>query len=229
MPVTSTAPTSRRGYVSQAEVDEMTGLTACTELQISRAEELIDAYVGYVRRYFEHPLTGRASAGGATSFTLQSDHQNIYDVDYFKGLEVEVIGGTGAGQRRRITASTKAGVLTTESFTTALDSTSIYKIYQLGKFPRQQDVFFDSVNSPYTYYKQIPEAVKRATAAQVEFMIKMGDAYFQTDKATMDSESIGDYSYTKSAGSGGSLETLIAPKVKVLLRGIVNRVGTMVV
>ena len=37
---------SRRGYVTTTEVDEMSGLSASTDLQISEAEELIDAYVG---------------------------------------------------------------------------------------------------------------------------------------------------------------------------------------
>ncbi len=233
MPVTSTTPTSRRGYLSQGELAQFADITItnATEAddQISQAEELIDAYVGFIRKYFDYPLQGMATAGSTTTITLQSDHQNIYEADYFKGLEVEIIGGAGAGQRSKITGSTKAGVITFETLTTTAGSTSVYKIYQLGKFPRHQDVFYDSVNVPYTYYKNIPEAVKRATAAQVQFQIQMGSAYFASDKATMESETIGDYSYTKSAGSGGSLETLIAPKAKVLLRGIVNRTGTMIV
>ena len=228
MPITSTTSTSRRGYVSIAEVGELAGVS-CTELQISQAEELVDAYVGFIKKDFPTSLFGKATAGGSTTITMQTDHQNVFQIDQLKGLEIEIVGGTGAGQRRKITANTYAGVLTTETFTTAPDSTSMYHIYQLGKFPRPSDVFYDTINSPSTYYKTIPEQVKRATAAQVEFMIKMGTAYFASDKATMDSESIGDYSYSKSAGGGGSLETLIAPKAKVLLRGIVNRTGTMIV
>lgn len=220
---------SRRGYVTTTEVDALSGLTASNDTQISEAEELIDQYVGFQDKFYKHKIQGRATGGSTTTLTLDEKHQNLYDNDYFKGMEVEIIGGTGIGERKIITGSTKAGVLTTNTFTATLDNTSIYSIYQLGKFPRVKDVFFDSENSPYTYYKQIPEAVKRATASQVEFMIKMGDAYFQGDKPNMQSEEIGDYSYTKSEGSGGGLSTLISPKAKILLRGIVNRKGIIIV
>lgn len=220
---------SRRGYVTTTEVDAMTELDASTDTQISEAEELIDAYVGFQEKFYKQTLSGKCAAGGTTQFTIESDEQNVFEKDFFVGMEVEFFG-TGGGQRTIITGSTKAGVLTLQTtLSTAVDSTTRYRIYQLGKFPRKKDVFYDGENTPYQYFKQIPEAVKRATAAQVEFMIKMGDTYFQTDKALMEGETIGDYSYTKGdQGSGGSLANLIAPKAKVLLRGIVNRTGTVV-
>lgn len=219
---------SRRNYVTTTEVDEMAGIVS-TDLQISEAEEIIDAYVGYQKRHLEHSLKGRASAGGASTITLQSKEVNVYDIDYFKWCEVEILGGTGAGQRRTITGSTKAGVLTVATiWTTAPDSTSFYKIYQLGKFPRQQDVTFFSEVAPSAYYKQIPEAIKRATAAQVEYMVSLGDDFFATDKADKQSESIGDYSYSNAEGAA-NINKLIAPKARALLRGIINRTGTIIV
>jgi hypothetical protein len=234
MSITSTEPTSRRGYLSQGELAQYADITITdtTEAddQIGHAEELIDSYVGFQTKFYKYSLDGMASAGGSASITLQGDHQNINEANYFKGMEVEIIGGTGIGQRRKITASTKAGVLTTDSFTTSPDNTSVYTIYQVGKFPRDTDVFYDSVNSPYTYYKRIPEAIKRAVAAQVEFIIKMGTSYFSTDKVNIGSETIGDYSYKKAGdGSSSSLNDLIAPKAKMLLRGIKNIKGTIVV
>lgn len=218
---------SRRGYVTTTEVDALTGLTASTDVQISEAEELIDAYVGFQKKFYNQQLSGLASAGGTTSVTLNSDEVNIFEIDYFKGMEIEIIGGTGIGQRTIISSSTKAGVLTFATAITGADATSYYTIYQLGKFPRTKDVFYDAETAPYQYYKQIPEAVKRATASQVEFMIKMGDAYFQTDKSNFESERIGDYAYDKGEGGGGHLANMIAPKAKTLLRGIVNRKGTI--
>lgn len=224
---------SRRNYVTTTEVDELIGSGNSTDLQISEAEELIDAYVGHQDKFYNWELTGRSpSAGGASSITLQTNQQNIYDIDYFKWCEVEIIGGTGVGQRRIITASTKAGVLTVASaWTTTPDSTSFYKIYQLGKFPRKQDVMFYSEQTPSTYYKQIPEAVKRATAAQVEFMSQMGDEYFKTDRVDKVSERIGDYAYENANSQGVGFtgaEKLIAPKAKILLRGIRSRIGSIV-
>lgn len=232
MGVTSGNPTSRRGYLSQSEVEQFANITINdtdeADDRISQAEEMIDAYVGPQLKFFESDITGRASAGGSLNITLQTNQQNIYEIDYFKLCEVEIIGGTGAGQRRKCTGSTKAGVLTVDSaWTTTPDNTSFYKIYQLGKFPRQQDVIYYSESSPYTYYKSIPEAVKRAVAAQIEFLVEMGDDFFATDRAEKESESIGDYSYSNAAGSAG-FQRMIAPKAKALLRGIRNRLGVII-
>lgn len=220
---------SRRGYVTTTEVDLLSGLTASTDQQISEAEELVDAYVGYQEKFSKETYPGKATGGSAISITLASELQNSVQDDFFKGMEVEIIGGTGIGQRTIITNSTYAGVISFASQSTPPDSTSIYKIYQLGKFPRQKDVFFDGQNTPNTFYKSIPEAVKRAVAAQVEFRIKMGDAYFQSDKVNMESERIGDYSYSKGEGSaGGAIKNMIAPKAKILLKGILNRKGIII-
>ncbi len=221
---------SRRGYVTKEECDEMIGGSpAITDLEVSEAEELIDAYVGFQDNFLKQEIKGRVAVGGQNNITLESVDQNVYDVDYLQGCQFEVIGGTGKGQRKIITAQTKEGVVTLDSgLTTALDTTSFYKIYQLGKFPRICDVEAYSRTAPTTYYKSIPENVKRAVAAQVEFMREMGDEYFQTDKSQMLAERIGDYSYQKSDGQNRSFEQLIAPKAKELLRGIRNRKGAII-
>lgn len=231
MGVSSTLPTSRRGYLSQNELAQFADITVTDTTEaddrISQAEEQIDTYVGFQEKFIDENFTGLAQSATSTTLTLNADHQNIYDINYFLWCEIEIIGGTGAGQRRKITGSTKAGVVTVDSaWTTAPDSTSYYKIYQLGKFPRTDDVIFDDNDSAESqYYKSIPENVKRAVAAQVEFQVNVGDAYFNTDKADLTSENIGDYSYSKKTGGSTNL---ISPKVKLLLRGITNRVGMMV-
>lgn len=232
MGITSTQATSRRGYLSQAELEQMADITitdtAEADDQISQAEEMIDAYIGPQEKHIETPINGVASAAGSTSITLETSQQNTYDIDYFKLCEVEILGGTGVGQRRKITGSTKAGVLTVDAaWVTTPDTTSFYQISQIGKFPRCYDVVANTVGSTTTYYKQIPEVVKRAVAAQIDFIIEMGDAFFAGDKAEMQSESIGDYSYTKGRGVS-SMYKLISPKAKQLLKGIVNRTGSIV-
>lgn len=228
---------SRRNYVTTTEVDTLAGISS-TDQQISEAEELIDAFVGPQDKHFpygdpQNGFTGMASAGGAQSLTLQTDQQNVYEKDYFKYCEVEIIGGTGAGQRQICTGSTKAGVLTLAAdWGTAPDNTSFYRIYQLGKFPRKQDVILDTQHTTNTYYKSIPENVKRATAAQVEFMVAMGAKFFKTDKSEKNSERIGDYSYERSGGNSGAggtdIRRLIGPKAKALLRGFINRTGEII-
>jgi hypothetical protein len=220
---------SKRNYLSQSELAEFADITITDTTEaddrITQAEELLDSFVGFQNKAVSETFEGMATGGSTTTLTLETRHQNIYQQDYFIYCMVEIIGGTGIGQRSRITASTLAGVITFDTLTTAPDSTSIYRIWQLGKFPRPQDEYYDSIHTPSRYYRSIPEAVKRATAAQVEYMIQMGDAYFSTDKAEMESESIGDYSYDKD----GSLSSMIAPKAKMLLRGIKNIKGEILV
>jgi hypothetical protein len=222
---------SRRKYVTAAEVATYSNGAYVdadvTDESLSRAEELIDGYVGYQDKFIAETIDGLAQSGSTTSLQLESFQVNANQQDYYAGCEVEIIGGTGAGQRSIVTGSTLLGVLTiSPAFTTAPDATSYYRIYQLGKFPREQDVTFDGRHTPPRYYKWVPEAVKRATAAQWEYIKKMGDDYFRTDQINFQSENIGNYGYSKKQGGTSSM---IAPKAKEYLRGIVNRKGTMTV
>lgn len=221
------AATSNRQYLSQSELAEYANITIIDETEaddrISQAEELIDAYVGFQDKALHTEVMGKATAGGSTSLTLQTKHQNIYEADYFTYCYVEIIGGTGAGQRVKITSSTKAGVLTTSAFSTSPDSTSVYRIYQLGKFPRySKDTFYNSEETPTKWYKFIPEEVKRATAAQIEYVIDMGENYFSSDATDKTRERLDDYEYEKDKPA---LTKLIAPKARQLLKQYVNRVG----
>lgn len=222
---------SRRNYVTAAEVLALAGFTP-SDVQINEAEEIIDAYVGPQPKHVQVTLTGKATAGGNNTISLQQEHIDLQiEADYYKYCEVEIIGGTGAGQRKTVLSNTKAGVLTVDSnWDTAPDNTSFYKIYQLGKFPRIKDVTYFTDSEPYQYLKSIPEAIKRATAAQCEYMYTMGDDFFASDKANKSSERIGDYSYTNAEGPGAvtGVSRHIAPKAKLLLRGIINRRGEMV-
>lgn len=233
MGVDSTQATSRRGYLSQDELEQFANIDVTDSSEaddrISQAEEMIDAYVGMQNKYMTESVTGVCSAVGSTSLTLETSQQNVYDIDYFKLCQVEILGGTGAGQRRKITGSTKAGVLTIDTaWSTNPTTSSMYKISQIGKFPRCKDVeTYTTTAGIMTYYKAIPEGVKRAVAAQIEYLIEMGDSFFAGNKAEMESESIGDYSYTKGAGVG-AIGKLISPKAKLLLKGIYNRTGRLI-
>lgn len=229
----STVPTSRRGYLSQAELEQYANITITdtTEAddQISIAEELIDTYVGFQQKFFIGELAGKAISGSTNTLELETLHKNAIGNDFYKWCYIEILGGTGAGQRRKIASSTKAGIITVEdNWSTAPDSTSFYKIFQLGKFPRYQDVTYYNEDSSETYYKQIPENIKRAVSAQIEFMIEMGTKFFSSDQTEKQSETLGDYSYTNMQGTG-SIARLIAPKAKMYLRGIRNITGRIVI
>lgn len=221
MKIDSASPTSRRGYLSQSELEQFANINIIDSDEaddvISQAEELIDNYVKRANKFINRNYTGVADNGTTTTLT-DSLLDNLAE-NFFSGCELEIVGGINAGERRRITTS-KDGVLTiSQAFSSAIDDTSAYKIFQLGLFPRYQDVFYKSG----VYYKSIPEAIKRATAAQVEFIIDKGDEYF-SGPTDYTSEQIGDYSYTrKLAGE----ESMIAPKAKMFLKGFINRVGIL--
>lgn len=226
---------SRRRYLTQSELADFADITITDQTEaddrISQAEELIDAYVGTQDSFLEscERYFGVAtSVSGRTITDSSGDTPLNQDDGYFTGCELEIIGGTGAGQRGIIASSSRSGqsVTMASSFGTAPDATSAYRIYQLGKFPRRKDAWHNSDTATPTWYKSVPEAVKRATAAQVQFMIQMGDGYFSSDKADMVSETISEYSYTKKPGN--AVSQLIAPKAKSLLRGIAFRGGSIV-
>lgn len=222
---------SRRDYLGLTELAQYADITIVdnTEAydQISQAEEIIDAYVGYQQKFISFVLEGLISAvSNSTSVTLESYHVNNMQQNFLKGCWIEIVGGTGAGSRDKITAQTYGGVITLETGI-VMDTTSYYKIWQLGKFPRTEDGTFDGRHTPNQYYKIIPEAVRRAVAAQVEYMVNMGPAFFGSDKLNLDFERIGDYEYKKAPGTGGENQ-IIAPKAKTLLRGIFNRTGAII-
>lgn len=224
---------SRRQYLTIAELEEYADINVTDSGeaydQISQAEELVDAYVGFQTKAVCETVQGRVASATSTSITLETTrHQNVYQGNYFVYCEVEIIGGTGAGQVRSITGSTYAGVITVASaWDTTPDSTSYYKIYQLGKFPRQKEDYFDGDATPQIYVRSIPDPVKRAVAAQVQYMIEQGASFFVSDNSSLQSESIGDYSYNRgNGGSANGTTNLVAPKAKQYLKGYVNRKGT---
>lgn len=226
----SNLPTSRRGYLSQDELKQYANITINDSDEaddvISQAEEMIDAYVGYVSPFLDknQEADGKATGGTTTTLIDTSEDNHLSRTDgFFKGLELEFIGGTHAGERVRITDSVKDTRTLTFSpaVSGAVDDTDVYRIYQLGKFPRVQDTLIRE----NTYYKWIPEAVKRAVAAQVQYVIDKGDKFF-TGGADFKAESIDDYSYERADGASGR-EAMIAPKARQLLRGFVSRIGSL--
>ncbi|HET6924996.1 MAG TPA: hypothetical protein VFH39_04160 [Candidatus Saccharimonadales bacterium] len=246
---------SRRQYIDQAYLTSyLSGQSLNSDYSsvddlISAAEEFIDAYVGPQDKWFKassnsngvytapdepielpwvHEVRGRvATANSSTSFTLQQYQQNVFQMDFFNLCSIEIIGGTGLGQTNHITGSTYQGLITVEkAWTTPLDTTSVYRIYQLGKFPRLRDVYFDSINQPVRYYKTIPDGVRRAVAAQCVYMNTKGRDFFTSDAAMMTSEHLGSYSYTRRLPKDASTrELFIAPEAKEALSGIVRRTG----
>jgi hypothetical protein len=224
---------------------------------IEMAEEMIDGYVGPQRKWFQldssfvagvytppdyepetpvvKELRGRITAViDASNYKLETWQQQAYQDGFFQTCNIDIIGGTGMGTSYLISASTLTGQITLTNIdgsaltASPIDTTSIYRIYQLGKFPRDRDVFFNTFAQPNTYYKAVPEMVREATAAQCEYINKMGLDFFISADAYMTGEHIGPYSYSRDLKmAGGNIQ--IAPKAKLLLRGLMNRRGTIII
>jgi hypothetical protein len=222
---------SRRKYLTAAELEEYADIAISDQTeaddQISQAEELIDSYVGFQVKSVSSKFVGQATSGTTTTLVDISDDSPLnYNDNYLSYCEVEIVAGTNAGERRSISSSAIAtkSITVSPAFTSAIDSTSVYRIRQLGKFPRICDMFTlnnDATGLPF-YAKSIPEPVKRAVAAQMQYVVEKGDEFFSG--ATDDeSESIGDYSHNMKK----DVNRLIAPKARMLLSGIKNIKGSM--
>jgi hypothetical protein len=225
---------------------------------IDMAEQMIDGYVGAQRKWFQldssfvagiytppdyepetpvvKELRGRINTVIDNSdYMLELWQHNAYQNGFFAKCNMDIMGGLNMGNSYLISSSLYTGQITLTKTDgspmdapSALDTTSVYRIYQLGKFPRDRDVFYNTFTNPTQYYKQVPENVREATAAQCEFINRQGLAFFTSDSAYLTSEHIGSYSYTRDLRAAGT-NFLIAPKAQLLLKGIMNRRGTMII
>lgn len=220
---------SRRQYVTQSDVEQFSNIniTDANEAddQISQAEEMVDAYVGFQQKHIRGEHSGLATAGGDNYLIDTSGDSPLksYEDDYFTYCQIEILGGTGRGQKRTITAFDLSSnkVTVSADWDTNPDATSFYVIKQLGKFPRHEDVYQDNTNK---YYKSIPEAVQRATLAQLEYIIEKGSDFF-AGAVDYESEHIEGYSYQVKKGAN----RFISPEARKLLKGIYNKKGRIIV
>lgn len=223
----------RRYYIQTADFP-----AGATEAQVALAEELIDRYVGPQNKFLRYETHGIITSllnagktivddGSLTSNSTNLDQQN----GLYSGAVLEMISGAQAGKRGVLESSSRTDKSVT--LKAALSSNpavgDYFKIYQLAKFPRREDIY--STPDGLNYYGSIPEVVREAVVAQAAFIKAKGDAYFTGDAAEMQSESFLNYSYTRGGtGSGGSsMSNLISPQARTLLRGIVNRTGRLTV
>lgn len=220
---------TRRNYITEDEIEEFSNIqvTDHTEAvsQMSFAEEMIDSYVGFQQKHIRGAYTGYVETSG-NNYIIDSSNGSMikgYDDDFFTFCEVEIIGGTGKGQRRNVIAYEKdlQKITVDSNWTTNPDSTSFYIVHQIGKFPRVDDVYRADDN---TYFKMIPDAVKRATMAQLEYIIEKGSAFF-SGAGDYKSESLEGYSYTVNDRKN----RFISPHARQLLRGIRNTKGHLIV
>lgn len=220
---------TKRNYLPLATVQVQTSSADLTDLDF--AEQLIDEYVGYQDKSIAVEYRGKISALSNSNKTIadtnDSSQLDLLD-NHFNFCVIEFLTGACAGEVRTIISSDRDDKsVTIKDATTGTPAVGdVFKIYQLGKFPRQKDV--SVFPSSDTYYKSIPQAVKDAVLAQVAFQAQMGDAYFSGDDSDKQSESIGNYSYSRGTAGASSSVKFLAPRARVLLRGIKNSTGRLV-
>lgn len=226
-----------RGYLSKTELGNLApGVTGTDDEKVAlidRAEALIDSYIGHQQQAVKYELRGVARAASENTLQLSAeDTQGANGVNYLKGCAIDILDGTGEGQSRRISGNTLDGTITvSENWDTEPDTTSYYRVYQVGKLPRMgKDLTNDTVNGENRYFRVIPVAVKQAVAAQAEYIQQMGVEYFSGGDSNMQSESSDGYSYTRGE-NGTSGKGLIAPAVRSILAGsgIINRAGGQII
>ena len=72
---------------------------------------------------------GTATSGTSTTLT---DTSKDWETDVWKDSYVEILSGTGVGQIRKIASNTGDTITVSTAFTTAPDSTSVYRIFGSG-------------------------------------------------------------------------------------------------
>lgn len=217
---------TKRGYITKEEVEAYCDIAITDEAEsierLNMAEDIIDTYVGFQNSFMRYEIVGTASSGSTTSLVDTNTGSPVNSIanNILSHCVLEIIGGTNAGQSRTIISNNTLGSITVESaFTNAIDNTSVYRIYQLAKFPRTQG--HKVVGN--IYYKFIPEQVKNACLAQVQYMVEMGDDFF-TSGVDKETESMEGYSSSVVKGT----RRIIAPKAREYLHGIMNRKGTLI-
>src|SRR5436853_5838370 len=138
--------TTLRNYLSVAKLQTIANITVTNNSealrQLDRAEEAIDDYVGVQVRNVPIEYRGQVSTASNKVITDTSNSSQLHVTDdYFKYCVIEIVSGTGIGQMRHISASSMTGYSVTilDDWDTSLDTTSAFRIYQLGKFPRVTD------------------------------------------------------------------------------------------
>lgn len=214
-------------------IEVTAGPQGTTVANLTLAEQLIDAYVGYQEKYLPGQIQGEITSLLADEVIVDESPTSVLNqpgiVDRYKNCIIEWLSGQRAGDTDVIRASDgdSSSVTYTGNTSQAIAVGDIFRIWQPLKFPRRQDVIVRSTTLS-TIYKTIPDAVKQAVYAQVEFIIEQGDDYFTGLDSEVESENIMSYGYSRGSNSGQSAAVkMVSPKARVLLRGIKNIKGQL--
>lgn len=218
---------TERGYITQTEYETYSNNNVSDSAEWTRqaniAEAMVDAYVG---PHFKFHPDKQVTIASTTSSTFTTSDLDSDKDDFFNGLRVRVVQGTGSGYDGVITdynSSTDACTVS-PAFSSQPTSSSVVVVEQRGVFPRAQD-------SDVSGRPRVPENVTRAVAAILEFWdTKGGTAGINADAfnsgSAKSSETIGSYSVTY-AGSDRDAVELLGEKAVTLLEAYRRRTGAI--
>lgn len=204
---------------------------------ISDAERIIDAYVGPGPKFYPD-LTGTLTSGvasGATAFPADIWGRRRPNYWAQGGAYVRIVRAIGAeaavGQERLVVSSPNEteSVTLASGFDVALPAGAEFEFSQESAFPR----FWDQ--NPFAS-PTLPQLLKAAVAAQVEYGIFFGSEEFGLGDPTIVTDEKGDvisrtygsgYSESRDARRRDGLSVWIAPKARVLLRKLMSNTGYM--
>lgn len=233
---------SRFNYLSASDlasfIHTMSGVTntALAEQFISDAERIVDAYVGSGPKFYSDlTLENTAVISAEASAVVQSITFGNRRPNYWAkgGLYVELLDVPGnpthasIGQKRLAVASTSGQVTLVSGYSVDVPANSTLYMSQESVFPRIWDS--DPLGTP-----RLPDQLDVAVAWQVEYGILfgseaygLGDADVATDEdATVQSRTYASgYSETRLPGQERGLARFVSPKVRAILRDIINSTG----
>lgn len=151
-----------------------------------------------------------AQAGASTSITLDASASST--TDFYKGLLVEILGGTGAGQMRFVTAyngSTKVATVN-RAWATNPDSTSIFRLATSAEAEASTASF--AANSAQTGDSYAIVSSGTHGNAALKTLIDAVDDYIDTEIAAINSklDAIDDYVDTEVAAIKAKTDNLPA-------------------
>jgi hypothetical protein len=203
---------------------------------ISDAERVVDAFVGPGRKFYPR-LGGETAAeiaSGATTLTAEIFGDRRPDYWAAGGAYITLVSAADSslnGERRLIVASLNPNTVTLVSgFDAVLAAGAQFYFQQESAFPRIWDQ--DTWGNP-----DIPELLKAAVAAQVEYGIVYGSEAFGLGDTDIAADTSGDitsrsygsgYSESRDARRKDGMAVWIAPRARVLLRQLLSSTGRLV-
>lgn len=213
-----------RQYLTEVRYIQLTNNTVSDsaewERRASIVEELIDDVVGPTSPFH---VSRTISVTSATTSTFTSDDLNSDQDDFYNGLRIRIVQGTGKGQETQISDyDADSGLLTVSPvLSTAPDSNSEIILEQVGIFPRQTDRDVDG--RPHN-----PDALERAVAYGISFTESAGGTN-GVNSTVFDatggksSESIGSYSVSYDSGSVDTQREIGSRSYNILANaGLIN-------